>query len=170
MSEPTAWDKAAAVAQIAAAVGTYAAVVTSLWLASRDRRIDVRVSASPRSMLVHGESTREVVAVYATNHGRRTAVVTAVYWRLPWQRTKFVWLPSHGRFPASLEDGQDQRFHSSRDDFLQVAAHDIRAKAGAGFIGRWRIRRLKVGVGTSTGKEFERRVEPALAELILSNT
>ncbi len=64
------------------AVGTIAAVITSLYLARKDARINLKVSAGVRMLFVEGKGPgggSRFVSLDVTNAGRRVATINSLY-------------------------------------------------------------------------------------------
>ena len=154
------------------AIGTIAAVVTSLYLARKDTRIDLRVTAGVQVIVIEGARAGqgvEVVSLDVTNFGRRAATVNSLYWKTGiLRRKKYVWIPPRNLFstrvfPVKLTDGEQATFNSPISEF--EANLDQRAKVAlSGRASRLKAHCVGVGVGTSTGEHFESRVEKGLRE------
>lgn len=104
------------------AIGTLAAVATSLWLAQRDRRIRLAVRASLRIQFMRGGGPGHgdrFVSVNVINRGRRTANVSGIGWRLGLVNRREFLVPDYqgSTLPAKLEDGDEAAFLFPLDQF-----------------------------------------------------
>ena len=104
------------------AVGTLAAVATSLWLAQRDRRIRLAVRASLRIQFIRGGGPGHgdrLVSVNVINRGRRAATVSGIGWRLGLLKRREFLVPDYQgtTLPAKLEDGDEAAFLFPLDQF-----------------------------------------------------
>jgi len=170
--EVTSWEIAAAVGQIASAIGTFVAVAVALYLSRLEHGVRVRVIAGLRTFIVPGAKDHpECVSAWATNIGRRDVTVTGFYFRmplqarLPGQRTHAYWAqpanPLTTDLPARLVDGAEARMVSTLKEFEQ----NVSTIAGSARVFRsWRLRRLRVGVYLSTGLRAETRIERSLGD------
>jgi len=172
------------------AIGTVTVAAASLWLAMRDRRPILRIHAARRVIVqdVVGRaysSAREVardqgltgtdaIVIEVTNIGHRGAVVTGIYWRVPWlfrkkplkaalyQTSPVNQLTDQG--PWRLGDGGSARQIHPEDDFKQLNADQWR-KLAKGARWPWAATRfMKVGAVTTIGKGVESRLSPELVE------
>jgi len=87
------WTRVAAVAQIAAAAATTAAVISTLRLAAYDRRPHLSIRAGLRLAIPgDGELASDVIAVTIANRGQRTVRIASLGWRTGWLRRGPEWL------------------------------------------------------------------------------
>jgi hypothetical protein len=165
-----------------AALGTFSAVVVSLYLARKSNQIELEVRAGLRNiafiegMPVAGpppgnfQPAPLLVWVGITNLGRRSAHIVSVYWKpLPWRKRGIVWFPPQNnyssRFPITLDDGQSANYSSPVPEFEKSFTKHFRHEF-SGFFGAIRLRLLRVGVGTSTGEVFRCKPEKELRALL----
>lgn len=132
------WTIVAAIGQVAGAVATAVAVITSLWIALSERRVRLRVTSGLRLMFV-GDGTPGIglVVVSITNSGYRRARISAVGWETGWSRNRFApaWLakqyavqqPGHGspRPPFDLEPGENKLLFIRVSDFRRPGRAEV---------------------------------------------
>ena len=154
--------------------GTIAAVITSLFLAMRDRRIRLRVNAGIRVIVEHGnpQFRQEIVFLSVTNVGHRSARVTTFYWRcgfLP--RNLFIQLspdnPYSTRLPKELQDGEEAIWQIPTGQFVEKIEAFLHGWLAQRFPAVY-VKTLKIGVPTSTGAKAERLAEKPLREWYLA--
>lgn len=157
-----------------AAVGTIAAVITSLYLARKDFRIDIRLRAGVRTLAVMGDGPghgTEWVSLFVTNAGRRVATVSQLYWKTGvFRKQMYVWIaprnPYSSTVPVKLSDGEQATYMLPIREF-EKNMH-LRAKdAVSGLASRLKVHFIRVGVCTSTGEGFEARIEKSLRDLFV---
>lgn len=159
-----------------AGLATVAAVAMSLYLARRDGRIDLRVSATVG--LVYGDPhvspTTEHVWIQVANVGRRTAILHSIGWRSGLLPHWFPWLPrqyalqgadfaGNTRLPAKLADGDTASFMIPIEGWGERVAADLMSpprRISAYFV--------YVQAHCSTGDSFTRRIAPSLRKAILA--
>ena len=175
------WEFVNSFASWLSALGTIAAVITALYLARRESRIDLRVNAGVRVMMIEGGGPRaKYVSVEVTNVAPRAAIVTGVYWAnwprlVRWLlRTHIgVWIPPRNALsrgmPVSLVDGESARWMMPLAD-LGVNFADMAEPDLPGWV-RWlKTMSVRIGISTSTGHTFERRVEKGIRREFLKIT
>lgn len=151
------------------ALGTILAVVVSLYLATRDRRIRLKVAAGIRTIVFAGqtlESGVKVISIRVTNVGFRTATVTSVFWRVGLFRKVILeqvpsTIPSSSSLPATIADGREASYPLELSEFERMNIEGFRKSASSWFP-KFFVRPIKIGVSTSTGKVFLSRIEPSL--------
>lgn len=92
---PIDWTKWSAIGQIAGAAGTFAAVITSLWLAVRSGRPRLRISCGIRIVIESGSEAPfpELIQVDIRNVGQQDAHVEQIGWRTGRWRLRYPkWL------------------------------------------------------------------------------
>lgn len=155
------------------AIGTLAAVVVALWLASRGGRSKMRVQAELVSIVAKGEPYTEAdryFSLSAVNTGSGDVVVTSLGWTLGyWSKTHFAQLPLidaiSSRLPKKLSPGESAHFYFPLSLFRANKA-PIAQSWQSGIFSLLVERRIRVGVFLSNGRQHE--VEPGklvLAEL-----
>lgn len=60
------------------ALGTISAVIVSLYLATKNRRLDLKVTATQKSLVQIGMPTRSYVTISAVNLGARAVTITGI--------------------------------------------------------------------------------------------
>jgi hypothetical protein len=156
-----------------AAFGTLSAVVTSLYLARRSDRVVLDVRVGIRSLAVRGGGPRhgtELLWVNITNLGRRSATLTALYWRpVPWRKAGWLWLAPENDlsspFPTTLTDGQSANYAMPIAEFLKNFSGFAR-ETFAGCTGWVRLRLLRFHVTTSTGQSFTAKPERSVLQQV----
>ena len=95
------------------AIGTLAAVIVSLWLASRAGKLRARTAVGHRIIVSPGDNAPhpEVISFKLVNTGDRTIVVTGIGWRVGlWGRRYAVQIHDHlqsSKMPIELSHGQE---------------------------------------------------------------
>jgi hypothetical protein len=72
------------------AVGTISAVITSLYLARKSRRIHLKVDAGLRTLVQQGSPAKEYVAITVVNRGDRAATIQSIGWKIGFFRKRTV--------------------------------------------------------------------------------
>ena len=141
-----------------AALGTLAAVATSLYLARRADRVTLEVRVGVRLLMVKGGGSghgTELIWVNVTNLGRRAATLTNLCWRpVPWRKAGFGWhAPENAyssQFPITLTDGQSAYYAMPTSEFLNLKnVSEFAHKIFSGPDGWLRLRLLRFQVFTS---------------------
>jgi hypothetical protein len=127
MSTRDTWDFINTFAGWFSAIGTFAAVAVSLYLAMRDSRIHLRVNAGIWRIFGSGNpeiDDKDLVLIAVVNVGRRTAKITGIFWRNV--LTRGVYLrqnpgesPWSAQIPAKVEDGDEVNFTVRLDTFAK---------------------------------------------------
>lgn len=155
------------------AIGTLAAVITSLYLARRGDRISLKIVVGIRTIVYGGQPLKEgteSLSISITNTGRRAATIVNICWRFaPFRKEYLIQIPPDNplsaKIPVIIQDGQTINFVTPIDIFIQnVTTHAIRDLSGRkNFWKRWFV---KFHVITSTGHTFSTRLEKSLWELL----
>ncbi|MGH8065002.1 MAG: hypothetical protein ACRERE_07120 [Candidatus Entotheonellia bacterium] len=122
------------------ALGSLAAVITALYLAQRDRRLNLSVRAKLQVQLVQGGGPghgEKLVNVNIVNKGRRVATVTAICWQMGVFKKQTYWQgpPYSSPLPVKLEDGDEVSYRFPTEDFSRVSlklSQKVRCIAGQG--------------------------------------
>ena len=145
------WSKWAAIGQIVGALGTFAAVITSLYLSRRSEKPRLKVDAGVRMLIGHGSKKPypEYISITVRNVGTQTAHVTQFGWRTGlWKFSWPAWLKvQHAiQTPGMLGIGEDPPFvvppGTKRDTILDKKQfiEGIAKKSGGPFFARdWPI-------------------------------
>jgi hypothetical protein len=163
----------------AAALGTFSAVVVSLYLARKSNRIDLEVRAGIRSVGFIGgrpitgsrfPEPPQLVWFGITNVGPRSATVTSIYWRpIFWRKSGYLVLPAQNEyssvFPITLDDGEAANYAWLLSGF-RIDLRNGFLDELTGFFEPIRLQLLRVCVGTSTGDVFCCKPEKELRELL----
>ena len=153
------------------AIGTILAVITSLYLARRSRKIRLRISAGHRLLLLPGAEGEplEYLVIEIVNIGSRIANINNIGWKLGFLRKQmFVQMIINDNLsstiPIELKDGEKASYFFPFYDEIQWL--DSFAK-NLGHFPRIHARSLKVLAHTSIGQSFEAKIESGLrGELI----
>jgi hypothetical protein len=155
--------------------GKHAARIVSLYLATRDWRIRLRVSVGIRRLFRTGNETidgSEIIVISVTNVGRRAAKITGLFWqnRLVLHRYGYQEpgdLPFSAQIPVKLNDGDDADFLVSLEQFKATADPK---EFGKFFLPSPRLltaRFLRMRIRTSTGKPFRAKIEKELTRELI---
>jgi hypothetical protein len=150
------------------AIGTIAAVIVSLRLATRDRNIRLKVSAGHRLLITPGiEARPEYLNIRVVNIGHRDAQITNIGWKTGVfkKRCAIQILEQNGissAFPIRLKDGEEANYFISLENDWLGEFIDKMLKP-CPFIQKYFI---KVQVFTSLGVEFESNIESSLKKKI----
>jgi len=150
-----------------AAIGTVAAVITSLYLARASQKLRLRVYAGHR-IIVGGkrkESYPEFLAIGAINKGSRIATIDNVGWRVGFFRKRhMIQIVTGGSMssplPVTLGDGGTAQWLvplDLEDNWVERFSRDF-------LLPHWRLTLLTVRlrVFTTVGVAFEARLEGGL--------
>lgn len=154
------------------ALGTLTAVVVSLYLATMQNRLRVRVVAARTRLVAMGQRVGEgerVVTVEVTNLSRRPLKLISVYWRALWKKGFSVQLtgahPLSATLAAKLEaDGGDASFIFPENVYSLPDNTDFVRRLFGGSLASFRSRFVRVGVATTVGKRFEGKLDPELMQ------
>ena len=97
-----------------AGIGTFAAAGVALWLASRSKRVKLRIFVGIRLLLGHGNS-EECLVFSITNIGERPVIINNIGWRVGKSRNRkdAIQTLSHSsqdRIPKKIEYGENATF------------------------------------------------------------
>jgi hypothetical protein len=154
--------------------GSLSAVVVSLYLARRDMRIRLRISADIRQIVFSGPppvKKGEFITIAVTNVGRRSARVTGLFWKnLLIPHLYLLQIPGDAplsaQLPARLQDGDEADFTVP----VQVFAKND-AAVFCRLLPRPRklmVQFLRMQVRTSTGEVFGARIDKELKKWLLA--
>jgi hypothetical protein len=157
-----------------AALGTIAAVLVSLHLARRDKKIRLEVSAGHRIIITSGVPAPypEYLYIHIVNIGHREAQITNIGWKAGFLRKRHaVQATVHemsSPIPVRLKDGEEAQYFISLNeernwlkDFVQRMLQPY-PQLQSYF--------LKVQVFTSIGNKFEARIEKSLRDKLIKAT
>lgn len=173
MIEQETWRFVNTFAPWLSAVGTLAAVITSLYLSRRGDRIRLKLSMGIRIVVVQGGGSdhgTELIWLNITNIGRRSATITTLHWRpVPWRKSGLIWIAPQNDYssplPITLNDGQSANYASVTDEFRKSFSERAQ-ELFTGMVGAIRLRLLRIYVYTSTGKMFSTRPEASVRDLL----
>lgn len=140
------------------AIGTLAAVLTSLWLAQRDWRVRLAVRASLRIQLIRGGGPGHgdrFVSVNVINPGRRAVTVSGIGWRLGLLKRREFLVPDYDgpTLPTKLEDGDEAAFLFPLDQFATGLLNALPRRAFMP-LPRFRLATMQAIVATTAGRAF----------------
>lgn len=159
-----------------AAIGTFSAVTLSLYLASRDRRIRLKISAGHRIVVTQGSSETEhpdFCSISVVNVGFRKATITGIGWKVGIFKKRYsIQTPSPSPYsssmPVSIEDSEEAKWlipFKAQGNYPNWV--DSFAKEFIGKYPKIQARTIKLQIFTSTGKVFERRIEKGLQRRLI---
>jgi hypothetical protein len=162
MFDRRTWEFINSFAPWFSAVGTFSAVVVSLYLARRAARPKVRVSSAivrtvPCARPMPGGSA-EFFQIRVVNSGFREVTVSGVMWKqLGWRKQTYVVFPPDDAYstklPAKLQYGEQAHFFFQTSEFPRLA-RALLETLGDSTASSLKLRMLRVGVYASTGEEF----------------
>ena len=149
------------------ALGTISAVIVSLYLATQDRRVRLKVHASVQVLIEPGRS-REFIGVSAVNIGRRETTITGIGWKIgPIRKKSFIQLgfsPESAQLPVRLSDGQSAMFLIPLENTDNHWVEGMREQLGKLL---WlKIYFMEAQVVTSVGKSFTVRIDRNIRNLL----
>lgn len=153
------------------ALGTISAVITSLYLATKNRRLDLKVQASMQTIVQTGVPPRHCVGISVVNMGGREATITSLGWRFGlFRKTNLLQVPGIPQYsstlPARLRDGESATFlmpvvpEYGGTDWVPMMKEHL------GKYPRLNVYTLKAVVATSVGKTFLVRVDWNVRKLL----
>lgn len=164
-----------AISSIFTAIGTVSAVIVSLYLARRDRKIRIDISANiTRQILLSNPPTpdeNEYLSFSITNVGFRDVTIQSVSWEFGIFRKKsFIQIfdftdPYITKLPAKLKDGDTANLSIKVDDLRKNEDYFRLIYSGV-FKNLW-FYWFRIKVYTSTGEEFYSRVNKRVRDMFL---
>ena len=179
MNDSEFWSKWSAIGQIVGALGTFAAVITSLYLSRRSEKPRLKVDAGIRMLIGQGSTKPypEYISITVRNVGTQTAHVTQFGWRTGlWKFSWPAWLKIQYAIqtPGMLGIGEDPPFvvppGTKRDTILDKKHffEGIAKKSGGPFFARdWpflnrRRTAIYIVANLESGMSVSARVEESL--------
>lgn len=166
------WELVNSFANWISAIGTLAAVVLSLWLATRSWRPRARVRVGHRVVIDSGDigPWPEVIVFSVVNTGEKPLRITGIGWSIGFFRWKRQAIQMHDRvqsspIPVELTHGQEATWLfpllPGEEGWMQSFPQKM-------LLPHWRLGCLTLrGVfSTSIGKTFVAKVEPGLLKRI----
>ncbi|MEX1011061.1 MAG: hypothetical protein WDZ29_03285 [Balneolaceae bacterium] len=174
--EPETVNIIIAISSAFTALGTISAVIVALWLARRDKNINLEVSvAITRHILMAAQpipDENEYLSVTVTNIGIRDATVTSSGWEYGiLKKQSFIQLydfenPYIARLPKKLMDGDRAELFISLNDFRRNT--DFLNSIYDGPFNRLWFLFLRHKIYTSTGDIFSTRLESTVRKRFLN--
>jgi len=156
-----------------AGIGTVLAVIVSLYLATRDKRIRLKITADVRSVIQTGldpQQLNDVVMVNITNVGYTSVTIQTISWELG-LRKKHTFLqtpsdyPGSMSFPTKLSHGDQADLLIRLTDFEGIIAEFQDVLSGK--LKNLKIRLIRLRINTSVGKIIKARLKKPLQDLII---
>ncbi|WP_136805847.1 hypothetical protein [Desulfosediminicola flagellatus] len=159
-----------------ASLGTISAVITSLYLARRESKINLSVSAGHRVMIGGGiQGQKDYCSIYVVNQGFRKATITNIGWRVGLLKKRYAIQqldPSQysSPMPIELKDGQEAKYliplhnSSNENDWIDSFVTDFLSKCP-----KLVVKTIRVQAFTSVGKTFESKLEKGLAKKLIEH-
>lgn len=164
-----------AISSTITAIGTLSAVILSLYLARRDRNINIDISTNITRQIILAEEPipdeNEYLSFSVTNIGFRDATITNISWKMGlFDKKYFMQIfdfsnPYITRLPAKLEDGDQANLFVKVDELRQNK--DFLNEIYSGPLKRIWFYFFKVMVSTSTGEEFSSRPNQRVRKMFL---
>ena len=154
------------------AVGTLAAVLVSLYLAGRDRRIKLRISAGHRLIVSQGlpGEPSDYLAIHIVNIGHRETQITGLGWKIGLFKKQYgiqtiMRDGMSSTMPVRIRDGEEASYFIPLkgdprwlNDFV-VNFLQPNPKS--------RLKHIKLQAFTSVGKKFETKIDKGLQNKLL---
>ncbi len=117
----SAWEAVAAVAQAAAALGTFAAVWVALKQSREAGRVRVRLRCAP--VVIPAEPERHLLALEAMNDGPRPVKIEMGYFMMSdgYQAVQLPLQPYSDQLPKVITEGESVNLFYDRDDLEEIA-------------------------------------------------
>jgi len=168
----TTWEFINSFSPWLAALGTIAAVIVSLYLARRDKRIRLEVSTGVRLMVTPGMKGKhpEYLTIRIVNIGHREAQVINIGWKVGLFKKQYAVQTTirdrlSSDMPVCLKDGEIATYYiplDEKSEWISDFARDFLARNP-----KFRSRFIKVAAYTSVGTNFEARIEKGLRERLI---
>lgn len=163
------WEFINTFAPWVSAIGSFLAVITSLYFSSTNRKISLEVSASVYQF-IENEILEDYVFIQITNTGYRTVMLRNFSWEFGFFKKKEIGIGVNNidgskstSFPCKLEEGQMAqiaiKIHRDNSNYLEEFYDDF-LKNHQRFI----IKTLAVVVYPTIGKPFKSRVQKTLRD------
>jgi hypothetical protein len=163
-----------------AALGTLAAVITSLYLARKSDRITLELRVGIRNVgfitarpitTADPQVPPKLFWICVTNIGRRRARITILYWKpVPWRKRGVVFVPPRNQyssaFPIVLTDREEAIYAWPLSEFDTKGLCD----EFTGLSGAFRLHLHRLCVTISTGEVFTCKPEKELRKFLRDST
>ncbi len=159
-----------------ASIGTVAAVITSLWLASHQNSIKLKVSAGERIMIRPGSSaTPQFCAIYVANIGMRPARITNISWEVGKRKGKKYLMqtfgfPGYDDVPKNLQEGEQANFmipfnfNGDETDWIKAFPKYVVGNDDPKL-----LKTLTLKIHTSVGATYSARAEEGLINSLIES-
>lgn len=153
------------------ALGTVSAVIVSLYLARRNRRLDLKVDVSLQTLTEERGPSRDYVTISVVNLGGREATITGIGWKIGvFKKRRFAQIPGSSPYstktPARLKDGETAMFLMPVQRERDTEAWHLPVEDFGNFP-VLKVYSLKGEVFTSVGKTFSVRADRCIRSLLL---
>lgn len=169
MFDQNTWEFINTFAPWLSAIGTIAAVITSLYLAKRGDALKLKIQARVMLLIAEGqEGQPEYLNVTIINIRRREATITALGWETGlFKKNYFYWMIPRNRLsaaiPVTLKDGQRAEYMMPMSDFDRLLG-DIGRKFISGRLSFIKAHFIRISATASTGDNFKSRVNKSLRD------
>jgi len=169
----TTWQFINSFSSWLSAIGTVAAVIVALYLARRDKRIRLQVSAGIRLIVTQGIKGKhpDFLTIRVTNIGHREAQLTNIGWKVGFFRKKHAVQTTmrdgiSSDLPVRLKDGEEASYYIPLDNrninWMEDFVKDFMSKYPTII-----SRSIKIIADTSVGTKFESRIEKGLRDRLV---
>lgn len=152
------------------ALGTISAVIVSLYLAAKARRLDLKVTATLNTLVQISMSSRDYVTISAVNLGAREVTITGIGWSLPFKKLKLWQVPGapeySSKLPVRLQYGESANFFMHAKPGMGEENWIPKVKEYLGTAPRLKVRFLRADMHTSVGKTFHVRPDHHVRNLL----
>ncbi len=171
--DPDTWRFINSFAPWLSALGTMAAVITSLYFARKDKRVRLEVSAGHRIIISQGASKPfpEVLNIRIVNIGHRDVQLTNIGWKVGIFKKRFSVQTTiqdriSSQLPIRLKDGEEANYYIPFNTEPTRWAESFRKMLHP--FPKLQVRFIKIIAHTSIGKKFESSIEKSLSKQLLA--
>jgi hypothetical protein len=164
----TTWECVNSFSNWIAALGTVFISAIALWLALKDRMINMRATFD--TVVTNGINPlvldRHGFMLSFTNIGPRPITVTGHTWRLPFVKGQLFFMPQmeretahlNSRLPVEITDGKEGHLFYKENFFSELEQPEIALFHPKPIVAFCRIWFFRIRIGTSVGKRVRVRV------------
>lgn len=151
------------------AIGTFSAVIVSLYLAKLEKPLRLKIQAETRTII--DSNNEEYLMIEVINIGSRKANITGLGWTLGiFVKKSFIQIVKEdyrdlysSPLPISLMDGEEARWLVP----LKEKKWLINFSTELGFFPRWSLYWMRLEVFTSNGGKFTTKIGKGLKQALL---
>ena len=152
------------------AIGTVSAVIVSLYLASRGRKIRLVVEISQREWTTPMDRK---ITISVTNIGHRDTTITGLYWetgifRKSLRKNRVINYSFPEKPPIKLKEGDLAEYSINESNFIPNFYPFYERMLESKILLPIMVRSIKVCIKTSTGKMFKKRINKGLQNHLLN--